>query len=114
MFSARTFRSTVSLQGQEDVPSSVDGEDEELSEFIRQNNLSRSRRERSDSVTEAIFRERMLHQKSAKELIVDPKKVSALEDIGLGLRKKKHIVYSKFTTTAAGVIASIIYAKPHC
>lgn len=81
---------------------SIDNIDDDLSGFKRVSNAHRGRRERSDSVTTEIFRERLVHQQRAEKLIVDEASVTALEALGLGMKRKKHIMFSHFTSTAAG------------
>ena len=77
---------------------------DDVSAFKRVSNAHRGRRERSDSVTAEIFRERLLHQKRAESFVIDDVSVASLEALGLGMKRKKHIVYSHFTSTAAGTL----------
>jgi len=64
----------------------------------------RGNRERRDSVTNEILWERQQHMKRLGRLPANQALVRALEDEGLGSRRRKHQVYSHITVHEPGVI----------
>ena len=61
----------------------------------------RGNRERRDSVTNAILKERQLHLERLSRLPVDASLVKTLDQEGLGTRKRKHMVYAPINSAAA-------------
>lgn len=73
---------------------------EDLVKFMH----GRGNRERRDSVTNEILWERQQHIKRLGRLPANEAIVRALEDEGLGSRRRKHQVYSHITVHEPGVI----------
>ena len=96
----RGFASRTPKNDKGDTTSATPGLNKELMKYMH----GRGNRERRDSVTNHILRERELHLLRLRHFPVDAEVVKSLKKEGLGHRRRKHQVYSTCKHTVSGEV----------
>jgi hypothetical protein len=80
----------------------VNLEDDELDE-VRGLYGKRSSKERADSVSDDMLRERLIHKRRMEKTVAPHFVIAALKDMGFGRKRKSNTVYSKVRADPHGL-----------